>query len=109
MINEENAMMYFNRVLLLGTGPTAIQLAVNFKHYFTSKVAIAGRESIRSHMVFDSIVQHQLALQVSVQNRQHQSVAGECTIDELFKGFHTINCNWDTLFYVLLQIRIFQY
>ncbi|MFJ7698751.1 opine metallophore biosynthesis dehydrogenase [Lysinibacillus fusiformis] len=90
-------MTYFNSVLILGTGPTAIQLAVNFKHYFTSKVAIAGRESIRSQKVFDSIVQHQLALQVSVQNNQHQPVAGECTIDELFKGYHTINGNWDTV------------
>ncbi len=97
IINEENAMTYFKRVLLLGSGPTAIQLAVNFKHYFTSKVAIAGRESIRSQKVFDSIVQHQLTLQVSVQNSQHQPVAGECTIDELFKGYHTINGNWDTV------------
>ncbi len=97
IINEESAMTYFNRVLLLGSGPTAIQLAVNFKHYFTSKVAIAGRESIRSQKVFDSIVQHQLALQVSVQNSQHQPVAGECTINELFKGYHTINGNWDTV------------
>jgi len=97
MINEENAMTYFNRVLLLGTGPTAIQLAVNFKQYFMSKIAIAGRQSIRSHMVFESIIQHQLTLQVSVQNSQHQPVAGESTIDELFKGYHSINGKWDTV------------
>jgi len=90
-------MTYFNSVLILGTGPTAIQLAVNFKSHLNSKVAIAGRESIRSKIFFEAIVQHQLALQVSIQNTQHQSVAGEFTIDGLFKGYHTIYGNWDTV------------
>ena len=97
ILDEEEAMTDFNNVLLLGTGPTAIQLAVNIKNYFHSKVAIAGRESLRSKLFFKSIVQHQLALKVGVQNNQHQSVAGECTIDALFKGYHTVCGTWDTV------------
>lgn len=42
-------------------------------------------------------MQHQLALKVDVQNKQHQSVAGECTIDALFKGYHLVSGNWDTI------------
>ncbi|MFJ7406773.1 MULTISPECIES: opine metallophore biosynthesis dehydrogenase [unclassified Lysinibacillus] len=90
-------MTDFNNVLLLGTGPTAIQLAVNVKNYFNSKVAIAGRESLRSKAFFETVIQHQLALKVYVQNNQHQSVAGECTIDSLFKGYHLVSGNWDTI------------
>ncbi|MGE6514669.1 opine metallophore biosynthesis dehydrogenase [Lysinibacillus sphaericus] len=90
-------MTYFNKVLLLGTGPTVIQLAVNFKNYYNGKVAIAGRESLRSKIFFETIVQHQLALKVNIQNTQHQSVAGECIIDEFFKGYHAISGNWDTV------------
>lgn len=102
-------MTYFNSVLILGTGPTAIQLAVNFKSHLNSKVAIAGRESIRSKIFFETIVQHQLALQVSIQNTQHQSVAGECTIDGLFKGYHTIYGNWDTVVLSVTSIPILLY
>ncbi|WP_155590503.1 opine metallophore biosynthesis dehydrogenase [Lysinibacillus cavernae] len=90
-------MTYFNKVLLLGTGPTAIQLAVNFKNYFNGKVAIAGRESLRSKNFFETIVQHQLALKVFIQNTQHEAVAGKCTIDTFFKGYHKIYGNWDTV------------
>ncbi|QDQ02833.1 DUF2338 family protein [Lysinibacillus fusiformis] len=90
-------MTYFNKILLLGTGPTVIQLAVNFKNYYNSKVAIAGRESLRSIIFFETIVQHQLALKVYIQNTQHQSLAGECTIDAFFKGYHAISGNWDTV------------
>ena len=96
-IDEEKAMIYFNKVLLLGTGPTVIQLAVNFKNYFNGKVAIAGRESLRSKIFFETIVQHQLALKVFIQNNHHQPVAGECTIDALFEGYHTIHGIWDTV------------
>lgn len=96
-MDEEMAMTDFSNVLLLGTGPTAIQLAVNFKNYFNSKVAIAGRESLRSKAFFENVIQHQLALNVYVQNKQHQSVAGECTIDALFKGYHSVSGNWDTI------------
>ncbi|MGE7839330.1 opine metallophore biosynthesis dehydrogenase [Lysinibacillus sp. NPDC093712] len=90
-------MTDFNNVLLLGTGPTAIQLAVNFKNYFNNKVAIAGRESLRSKAFFETVIQHQLALKVNVQNQQHQSVAGQCTIDAFFKGYHLVSGNWDTI------------
>ncbi|WP_107841817.1 opine metallophore biosynthesis dehydrogenase [Metasolibacillus meyeri] len=90
-------MTYFKKVLLLGTGPTVVQLAVNFKNYCSDAVAIAGRESLRSKIFFESIVQHEFALKVSIQNKQHQSVAGECTINTFFEGYHKISGNWDTI------------
>ncbi len=96
-IDEVKAMTDFNNVLLLGTGPTAIQLAVNFKNYFNSKVAIGGRESLRSKAFFKAVVQHHLVFKVNVQNQQHQSVAGQCTIDAFFKGYHLVSGNWDTI------------
>lgn len=97
LIGEEKAMTYFNHVLLLGTGPTVIQLAVNFKNFFKSKIAIAGRESVRSNIFFEAVVQHQLVLKVSVQNTQHQAVSGVCKIDACFTGYHKISGKWDTV------------
>lgn len=97
MIDREKGMTYFKRVLLLGTGPTAIQLAVNLKNYLNSKVAIAGRESLRSNMFYEAVIQQQLAIKVHIQNPQHQSVAEECMLDDLFKGYHTISGDWDTV------------
>lgn len=38
----------FNRVLILGTGPVSIQIALLLKVYLKSKVGIAGRSSVRS-------------------------------------------------------------
>jgi len=90
-------MTYFKRVLMLGTGPTAIQLAVNFRNYLNSKVGIAGRESLRSNFFYESTIKHQLTLKVHIQNTQHQTVAGECVIDCLFKGYHTVTGDWDTI------------
>ncbi|MFF2795780.1 opine metallophore biosynthesis dehydrogenase [Lysinibacillus xylanilyticus] len=90
-------MTCFNKVLLLGTGPTVIQLAVNFKNYYNCKVAIAGRESLRSKIFFETIVQHQRELNVNIQNTQHRSVAGKCIIDAFFKGYHTVSGDWDTV------------
>lgn len=60
-------MTYFKRVLMLGTGPTAIQLAVNFRNYLNSKVGIAGRESLRSNFFYESTIKHQLTLKVHIQ------------------------------------------
>ncbi|MGE8033914.1 hypothetical protein B1B04_09495 [Lysinibacillus sp. KCTC 33748] len=90
-------MTFFKKVLLLGTGPTSVQLAVNFRNHFNSKVGIAGRKSSRSNMFFEKTIKQQLTLKAHIQNKQHQSAAGECVIDCLFKGYNTISGDWDTI------------
>ncbi|MFC9538691.1 opine metallophore biosynthesis dehydrogenase [Lysinibacillus sp. NPDC056959] len=90
-------MTFFKKVLLLGTGPTSVQLAVNFRSHFNSKVGIAGRESSRSNMFFEKTIKQQRTLKAHIQNKQHQTAAGECVIDCLFKGYNTISGDWDTI------------
>ncbi|MGM7723055.1 opine metallophore biosynthesis dehydrogenase [Metabacillus sp. Hm71] len=92
-------MSGFKRVLILGTGPTSIQLAVNFKKLLHSYVGIAGRESVRSEMFFDALQQSNHLIRVSIQNDQHQKMKGECFIDQVFNGYETIKGEWDTIIF----------
>lgn len=90
-------MSDFKRVLLLGTGPTSIQFAVNLKKQLNCYVGIAGRESIRSEKVFAALKQDDHLIRVSVQNEKHQNMEGECFIDQVFCGYGTIAGEWDTI------------
>ncbi|WP_027955540.1 opine metallophore biosynthesis dehydrogenase [Halobacillus kuroshimensis] len=90
-------MKGFNRVLILGTGPTAIQLALNFKAQMNSYIGIAGRESVRSETFYSDIEKNDFQLRVSVQNEKHKKMEGECRIDQLYKGIDTVEGNWETL------------
>ena len=45
-------MKALQRVLILGTGPAALQLAVNFKNKFGYTIGIAGRISMQSKEYF---------------------------------------------------------
>ncbi|WP_282172272.1 opine metallophore biosynthesis dehydrogenase [Cytobacillus firmus] len=90
-------MSDFKRVLLLGTGPASIQLAVNLKKQWNCYVGIAGRESVRSERVFGALKQNDHLIRVSVQNEKHRKMEGECLIDEVFSGYEKINGEWDAL------------
>jgi staphylopine/pseudopaline/yersinopine synthase len=90
-------MSGFKRVLLLGTGPTSIQLAVNLKNQLNCYVGIAGRESIRSEMFFSALEQNDHLIRVSIQNEKHRAMEGHCFIDQVFKGYETIHGEWDTI------------
>lgn len=90
-------MSDFNRVLLLGTGPASIQLAVTLKNRLHSYVGMAGRESVRSEGLFDALKHSNLLIRAAVQNEKHQKLAGECVIDELFIGYEAIQGAWDTI------------
>lgn len=92
-------MSGFKRVLILGTGPTSIQLAVNVKKYLNCFVGIAGRESIRSEMFFEALNRNDHLIHVSVQNEKHRSVEGECFVDQAFYGYDTIEGDWDTIIF----------
>lgn len=92
-------MSDFKRVLLLGTGPTSIQLAVNFKKQLNCYVGIAGRESVRSEKVFAALKQSDHLIRVSAQNEKHRNMEGECFVDQVFNGYATIKGDWDTIIF----------
>lgn len=87
----------FQRILISGTGPVSIQLAVLFQTYLNCSIGIVGRESVRSASIFASLEQNDQRIQASIQNEQHQPLAGECTVDQVFHGYDTIEGEWDTL------------
>ncbi|MGG3927989.1 opine metallophore biosynthesis dehydrogenase [Metabacillus fastidiosus] len=89
----------FKRVLILGTGPTSIQLAVNIKKYLNCYVGIAGRESVRSEMFFEALKQKEHLIRVNIQNKKHRNMKGECFVDEIFNGYQTIEGEWDTIIF----------
>lgn len=92
-------MSEFKRVLIVGTGPTSIQLAVNFKQQLNCYTGISGRESVRSEKVFGALKQSDQQICVSVQNEKHRNMAGECFVDQVFNGYGTIKGEWDTLIF----------
>lgn len=87
----------FRRVLLLGTGPVTIQLAVLFKNHFQSQLGITGRISHRSEQVMAAIRESGNRLFTAVQNESHRLMKGECCADQIFQGYETITGAWDTL------------
>lgn len=85
------------RILLCGTGPASIQLAVTLKTHLGCHIGIAGRESVRSASFFAAIKQSQQQVQVTIQNEKHRPLAGVCTVDQVFKEYNTLEGEWDTL------------
>ncbi|WP_338533622.1 opine metallophore biosynthesis dehydrogenase [Paenibacillus peoriae] len=92
-------MRDFKRVLLLGTGPTTIQLAVTLKNQLSCYIGVVGRESARSDCFFSSLKQSDQRIRASIQNEKHRKLKGECSINHVFKGYETIEGKWDTLIF----------
>lgn len=86
-----------SRILIAGTGPTAVQLAVLLKNHLGCVVGVAGRTSTRSGTFFASLRQSEGSLRVEVQNEKHHRLAGSCTLDEHFVGYDTVAGQWDAL------------
>jgi hypothetical protein len=87
----------FNRVLILGTGPTAIQLAVMLKNRLNCCIGIAGRDSIRSELFYASLQSSQKRILAESQNAKHRQLEGECFVDDVFCGYETVTGEWDTI------------
>ncbi|WP_429370511.1 opine metallophore biosynthesis dehydrogenase [Paenibacillus sp. DS2015] len=85
------------RVLILGTGSAAIQIAVNLKTKLDCSVGIAGRISARSKIFFSELNENNNRVCVHIQNNEHISMSGECFIDHAFAGYETISEEWDTI------------
>ncbi|ASB89518.1 opine metallophore biosynthesis dehydrogenase [Bacillus sonorensis] len=92
-------MSHFQRVLILGTGPASIQLAVNFNNDLNCDVGIAGRESVRSESFYEAMKQSNHQIRVSIQNEKHQSIKGECVVNWVFKGYETVAGEWDAIIF----------
>ncbi|MCM3782475.1 opine metallophore biosynthesis dehydrogenase [Neobacillus mesonae] len=90
-------MSDFNRVLICGTGPVSIQMAVYMKKKLNSYVGITGRTSSRSEHFFTAINHSESQIQASVQNELHQDMAGECSVDEIYNSYESVKGQWDVL------------
>ncbi|GAB4085389.1 staphylopine dehydrogenase CntM [Myceligenerans cantabricum] len=89
-------MAELGKVLVAGTGPTAVQTAVLIGRA-GGAVGIVGRESVRSEAFFASLAESGGVLRVAVQNDQHQALAGECRLDQWFRGYEAVAGEWNTL------------
>ncbi len=85
------------RVLILGTGPAAIQMAVLLKQQMGCEVGIVGRKSTRSEPFFAALRATKLRVRADVQNGKHRLLEGDCPIDRLYEGYGTITGEWDTV------------
>lgn len=90
-------MSVFQRVLVLGTGPVAVQMAVLLKKQENGCVGIVGRESVRSESFFAAARQNNQRFYARIQNEKHRKLAGECEIDHVFQGYRTVAGEWDTV------------
>ncbi|MCR6098165.1 opine metallophore biosynthesis dehydrogenase [Salipaludibacillus agaradhaerens] len=90
-------MNAFKRVLLLGTGPVAVQLAVIIKRHLTCEIGIAGRKSVRSDAFFDALTDQHQRLDVTTQNSKNDHLSGDCAVDEVFTSYEAVKGEWDTL------------
>ncbi|WNS45178.1 opine metallophore biosynthesis dehydrogenase [Paenibacillus sp. MMS20-IR301] len=87
----------FKRVLLLGTGPAAVQLAVLIKNDFHCELGLAGRVSSRSELFMAALHSGGNRLYSRVQNESHQLLEGECCPEQVFHGYETVTGSWDTI------------
>ena len=90
-------MKALQRVLILGTGSAAVQLAVNFKNRLLCTIGIAGRISVRSKEFFSELHKTNNKVCVHVQNKNHSSLSGECFIDNIFIDYKNVSEEWDTI------------
>ncbi|MFM9277497.1 opine metallophore biosynthesis dehydrogenase [Paenibacillus jiagnxiensis] len=87
----------FNRTLILGTGPTTVQLAVLLNNRLNCCIGIAGRDSLRSDLFYASLQSSQKRIFAETQNAKHRQLEGECLVDDVFHGYETVTGEWDTV------------
>ncbi|WP_028544403.1 opine metallophore biosynthesis dehydrogenase [Paenibacillus taiwanensis] len=87
----------FQRILIAGTGPASIQMAVILKHHLNGCIGIAGRQSARSESFFTALKQSDQQVHVDIQNEKHHKFQGKCRLDHVFDGYDTVAGHWDTL------------
>ena len=83
-------------ILIAGTGPVAVQSAVLLGR-LPGALGIAGRESGRSAAFFAALEANAGTVRAEVQNAGHAALAGECRIEQRFRGYGSVAGTWDTL------------
>ncbi|GAB3453622.1 opine metallophore biosynthesis dehydrogenase [Actinophytocola sediminis] len=86
-----------DRVLIAGTGPAAVQLAVALTNRLGCVVGIAGRESVRADAFFSGLRDSHGRIRVDVQSAKDRAAEGECVVDDLFRGYRSVTGRWHTL------------
>ncbi|MBD2868483.1 opine metallophore biosynthesis dehydrogenase [Paenibacillus arenilitoris] len=89
-------MALLQDVLVAGTGPAAIQLAVLLKRWQRSRVGIAGRRSVRSAPFFEALHQSGRTVYVDTSNVKLSSLQGECRLDAVYPEYGRVEEEWDT-------------
>ncbi|GAB79289.1 hypothetical protein SAMN05421595_2598 [Austwickia chelonae] len=89
-------MENLGRVLIAGTGPTAVQTAILAARISTT-VGIAGRGTPRSDSFLHALNTTDGILQVDVQNDRHRALSGRHQIEERFHRYPDVTGRWDTL------------
>lgn len=84
------------KVLIAGTGPTAVQMAV-LVSALGRPVGIAGRESARSAGFLAALAEGDGTVRVDVQSERHRALAGGCRLRQWFRGYRTVEGEWETL------------
>lgn len=87
----------FERVLIAGTGPAAIQLAVTMNQQGSCAVALAGRESAGSSILFATLAESRGTVRAETQNESHRRMQGECRLDRVYPRYADIDEPWDVL------------
>ncbi|MDK4501314.1 opine metallophore biosynthesis dehydrogenase [Fusobacterium necrophorum] len=91
-------MKTISSTLILGTGPVAIQTAINFKSFFQNLViGMAGRHSIGTKEFFKDIKKSDNKIEVKVQNHKHKEMSGVVQLDNLFEEYEDITGVWDVI------------
>ncbi|OIU68607.1 opine metallophore biosynthesis dehydrogenase [Rossellomorea aquimaris] len=85
------------RVLLAGTGPVSVQLAVIAKKKLNCEVGIAGRRSVRGRKFFQALAENRQRIAVSVQKETIRGMEGVCVIDNIYSGYEAVQGKWDVL------------
>ncbi|WP_019166929.1 staphylopine biosynthesis dehydrogenase [Staphylococcus delphini] len=85
-------------VLIAGTGPVAVQLAVLFKRHTPHNVDMVGRgcETEKSRQ-FWTAYQAAPELEVRVQNELHASLAGTTSLGQLYDSYEAVLPQYDVL------------
>ncbi|ARJ50980.1 staphylopine biosynthesis dehydrogenase [Staphylococcus lutrae] len=85
-------------ILIAGTGPVAVQLAVLFGRYTSHHIDMVGRgaDSEKSQQ-FMTAYKAQAQLKVSVQNELHAALAGETVLGRLYDKYEDVEPHYDVL------------
>ncbi|PTF68341.1 opine metallophore biosynthesis dehydrogenase [Staphylococcus chromogenes] len=86
------------RILIMGTGPVAVQLGVLFHRYLQAEVAFVSRShvSMRSKQFVD-VVRQAGYVKATVQNEQHLKLTGEMAPINVFPSYETVEGTFDLL------------